>query len=230
MSSTPKLALSTTPAMIAAATPARGLLPASAFTFRQRDEPGIVGEALERGRRSAHEEQIADAERYPRQPFLDGDTVLLDGDHRRIEALGEVQIAEGAAHETRSRRHENLDQAAAPALLVEFMLLPFPRRIEPLPPREIEEALCGPLHVQDVARPNVAVSVRRGDLLFTPFDVQHRDPVAFAPPQLGQRAAVRGRILRNVQFRDEAADVVPGGKVRRLEPPRQQHAAGGEEK
>ena len=110
------------------------------------------------------------------------------------------------------------------------MLLPFPRGLEPLPAGEIQEALGGPLHVQDVARPYVAVSVRRGDLLAAPFDVQHRDAVALAPTQLGQRAALRGRILRDVQFRDEAADVVLGGQVRRLEAPRQQHPAGGEEK
>ena len=156
--------------------------------------------------------------------------MLLYGDHGRIEALGEVQIAEGAAHETRARRHEDLDQPAAPIFLFEPMLLLFPRGIEPLPAREIEEALGRSLHVQDVARPYMAVSVRRGDLLVAPFDVQHRDAIALAPPQLGQRAAVRRRVFRDVQFRDEAADVVPGGEVRGLEAARQQHPARSEQK
>ena len=40
MSSTPKLALSTTPAMIAAATPARGRFPVSAFTSAKGTNPG----------------------------------------------------------------------------------------------------------------------------------------------------------------------------------------------
>ena len=109
------------------------------------------------------------------------------------------------------------------------MLLLFPRGLKPLPARKSQEVLGGPAHEQNVPRPYVAITVRRGDLPVAPLDVQHRDPIAFAPPELGQGAAVRGGVLRDVQLRDEAADVVLGGQVRRPEAPRQQHPAGGEQ-
>ena len=104
-----------------------------------------------------HQEQVADAQRELGQPFLYRHALLLYRQHRRIVPLREPQIAECPAHETRPRRHEHLDQPATPGGQVEVVLIPFPRGPEPLPAREVDEALGGSLDVQDVARANVPV-------------------------------------------------------------------------
>ena len=193
------------------------------------DKPGIVGEAFKRVRRSVYQEKVADTQRELRQPFRHHDAVPLDCEHRRIEALPEIRLTERPACETRAGRHENLDQPATPDREVQFLLLPARRGLEPLPAREVDEALGRSLDVEDVAWPNVPVPVRRGDLPFVPFDVQHGDVVACAPSQLRQRAAVRGRVLRHVQLRDEPADIVLAGQVGWPHAAREKNPAGGEE-